>query len=103
MTGALAGAPMRNERPALPGSDHRVVWVTGDAKLERIATVDWAANMFSLRAANGFARNSFGFETLRRLEAERSALQGAGADAVAGLLSGAPRLHAHLLPTLPNH
>ena len=29
------------ERLALPGADEKVVWVTGDATLERIGGVDW--------------------------------------------------------------
>ena len=38
---ALTGALTPAERLALPGAAASVVWVTGDAPLERIACVDW--------------------------------------------------------------
>ena len=38
---SLTGALTTSERLALPGAAARVVWVTGDATLERIACVDW--------------------------------------------------------------
>ena len=38
---ALTGALTPAERLALPGAAASVVWVTGDATLERIACVDW--------------------------------------------------------------
>ena len=37
----LTGALTTSERLALPGAAARVVWVTGDATLERIACIDW--------------------------------------------------------------
>ena len=40
-SGLLAGVLSVRERMALPGSRVKLVWVTGDATLERIATVDW--------------------------------------------------------------
>ena len=39
--GSFSGVLSVNERLALPGRKVRVVWVTGDATLERLATVDW--------------------------------------------------------------
>ena len=39
--GLLSGTLTIRERMALPGKRTRLVWVTGDATLERIATVDW--------------------------------------------------------------
>ena len=38
--GADAESPLR-ERLALPGAADRVVWVSGDATLERVGAVDW--------------------------------------------------------------
>ena len=40
-TNSLTGALTTSERLALPGAAARVVWVTGDATLERIACIDW--------------------------------------------------------------
>ena len=39
--GTMTGVLSANERLALPGRRCKVTWVTGDATLERIATVDW--------------------------------------------------------------
>ena len=38
---SLTGALTTSERLAPPGAAARVVWVTGDATLERIACIDW--------------------------------------------------------------
>ena len=40
--GSLVGTMTVGERMALPGHRVRIVWVTGDATLTKIATVDWA-------------------------------------------------------------
>ena len=40
-TNSLTGALTTAERLALPGAAARVVWVTGDATLGRIACIDW--------------------------------------------------------------
>ena len=39
--GAFSGVLSLNERLALPGRQCKLIWVTGDATLERVATVDW--------------------------------------------------------------
>ena len=40
-TNSWTGALTTAERLALPGAAARVVWITGDATLERIACIDW--------------------------------------------------------------
>ena len=47
--GAFAGVLSLNERLALPGRQCKLIWVTGDATPERVATVDWTHK----RAATG--------------------------------------------------
>ena len=47
--GAFSGVLSLNERLALPGRQCKLIWVTGDATPERVATVDWTHK----RAATG--------------------------------------------------
>ena len=39
--GTLEGVLTINERMALPGKKMKLIWVTGDATLDKIGTVDW--------------------------------------------------------------
>ena len=53
-TGSLAGTLSTREKMALPGSRLKVVWATGDATLERIATVDWTHRRAAMGSVNDF-------------------------------------------------
>eukprot|EP00959_Pyramimonas_sp_CCMP1952_P096472 2016476-Pyramimonas_sp.AAC.1 len=48
--GALSGALTINENLALAGARYRVIWITGDATLERIATMDWVNSKCALHS-----------------------------------------------------
>ena len=56
-TGALPGVLTINERLALPGWRYRVIWVTGDATLQRIATVDWSNSKCAFHSVPDFMQS----------------------------------------------
>ena len=60
-TNSLAGALTTAERLALPGAAARVVWVTGDATLERITCIDWAHRIALVDMVEPY------YESLRKL------------------------------------
>jgi len=51
--GAMVGVLTVNERMAMPGCPG-VIWVTGDATLERIATVDWTSKRVDIHRLDEF-------------------------------------------------